>query len=120
MKSVQRPGVAWQLRAFPVMTLLGWVMIGLSFVIGLAVLTPAAAGYLGGNAKIARDGAEVGSALLGQLGVLTTIPRWLEPLTFVGVAFFMVGIALAFSGIPALLKNRGQVMSACFPYIVRK
>jgi hypothetical protein len=31
----------------------------------------------------------------------------------------MVGIALEFSTIPALLKNRGQVMSACFPQIVR-
>ena len=51
--------------------------------------------------------------------MLSTIPRWLEPLTFLGVASFMLGIALEFSSIPALLKNRGQVMKVCFPLIVK-
>ncbi len=118
MNTNQKP--AWQLKVFPLLTMLGWIFIAVSFLIGLFVLTPAASGYWGANAKAARDAAETGSLLLGQLGTLTSTPRWLEPFTFVGVTSFMVGIALAFSSIPALLKNRGQIMSACFPYIVRK
>ncbi|MDK1030005.1 MAG: hypothetical protein QGM50_04420 [Anaerolineae bacterium] len=110
----------WQLRVFPLFTLLGWILIAVSFLIGLFVLAPTASSYLGGNAKVVRDAAEAGSLLLGQLGTLSAIPRWLTPLTFLGVASFMVGIALEFSSIPALLKNRGQVLSACFPYLVRK
>jgi len=57
--------------------------------------------------------------MLGQLQTLTVTPRWLEPLTFLGVASFMVGIALEFSTIPAILRNRGQVMGTVFPLIVR-
>lgn len=117
MNTNQTP--AWQLKVFPLLTVLGWILIIASFLIGLLLLTSTASGYWGGNAKAIRDAAEVGSILLGQLGILATTPRWLEPLTFVGVASFMVGIALAFSSIPALLKYRGQIMSACFPYIVR-
>ncbi len=118
MKTNQTP--AWQLRVFPLFTLLGWILVAVSFLIGLFVLAPTASSYFGGNAKAVRDAAEVGSQLLGQLGTLTAIPRWLVPMTFLGVASFIVGIALEFSSIPALLKNRGQLMSACFPYIVRK
>lgn len=110
----------WQLRAYPLLTVLGWILIGLSFVIGLFVLSSAAASYWGANAKSVRDAAEAGSALLTQLQLLGSTPRWLEPLTFLGVASFMVGIALEFSSIPAILKNRGRVMSICFPVIVKQ
>jgi len=110
----------WQMKAFPLFTLMGWAFILTAFVIGAFVMAPTAAGYWGGNAKAVRDAAEIGSALLGQLGTLTTTPRWLEPLAFLGVASFMVGIALEFSTIPALLENRGQLMSACFPYLKKR
>lgn len=119
MATVQAPRTAWQLKVYPIFSVLGWVLIGLSLAIGAIVLTPTAVNYWGGVAKAVRDGAEVGSALLGQLQTLTVIPRWLEPLTFLGVASFMLGIALEFSAIPNILKNRGQVMAICFPQIVQ-
>ncbi len=119
MATLQGPSKSWQLKVYPIFTLLGWVLIGLSLSIGIFVLTSTAIDYWGGNAKAARDTAEVGSALLGQLNTLTVIPRWLTPLTFLGTASFMVGIALEFSAIPNILKNRGQVMSICFPQIVQ-
>jgi hypothetical protein len=95
------------------------VLISISISIGILVLAPTAADYWGGNAKAVRDAAEAGSSLLGQLETLKVIPRWLEPLTFLGVVAFMVGIALEFSTIPHILKNRGSVMSACFPLIAK-
>ncbi len=110
----------WQLRFYPWMTVLGWMLVMLAFLIGLFVLSPVAADYFGGNAKSVRDAAEVGSALQGQLVVLKATPRWLEPALFVGVASFMLGIAMAFSTIPGLLKNRGEIMSLCFPILVKK
>ena len=108
---------AWQLKVFPIFTVLGWILIIVSFLIGLFLITPTATAYWGGNPKVVRDAAEVGSQLLGQLGTLTTTPRWLEPLAFLGVASFMVGIALEFSSIPAILKNRGEVMKVCLPLL---
>jgi len=119
MSNATHPSPAWQMRAFPLFTLLGWVLILASFLIGLFVLAPTAAGYWGGDSKAVRDAAEAGSALIGQLQTLTVTPRWLEPLTFLGVASFMTGIALEFSTIPGLLKVRGQVMSAAFPLLVK-
>ena len=89
MTNVTPPAPAWQMKAFPLFALLGWVLILISFLIGLFVLSTTAAGYWGGNAKAVRDAAEAGSALLGQLQTLTVTPRWLEPLTFLGVASFM-------------------------------
>lgn len=119
MNEVKPPEPTWQLRVFPLFSLLGWVLIIVSLVIGVFVLTPTAADYWGGNAKSVRDAADAGSSLLGQLETLAVTPLWLEPLTFLGVAAFMVGIALEFSTIPHILKNRGFVMSACFPLIAK-
>ncbi len=120
MAIINEPKDAWQLRVYPLFTLLGWVLITVSIIIGLFVLSSSAASYWGESAKAVRDTAEAGSALLGQLNVLAVTPRWLEPLTFLGVAAFMVGIALEFSSIPDLLNNRGHVMGVCFPLIVKQ
>lgn len=109
----------WQSKAFPIMTAIGWILITLSFVIGLAILTPTAVSYWGGNAKATRDAAEAGSTLIGQLQTLAVTSRWLEPLTFVGVAAFMLGIALLFSLIPSFLKARGDATKAAFPSLVK-
>lgn len=117
MENIQAPRTAWQLKVFPLFSVLGWIFIGLALAVGIVVLASTAQSYWGGNVKIARDAAEAGSVLLGQLQVLTSTPRWLEPLVFVGVASFMLGVALEFSSIPALLKNRGDVMKICFPLI---
>jgi hypothetical protein len=120
MENIQAPRTSWQLKVFPLFSMLGWIFVSLALVIGLVVLSSTAQSYWGANAKIVRDSAEAGSALLGQLQILNVTPRWLEPLLFVGVASFMLGIALEFSAIPALLKNRGKVMKICFPLIAEQ
>lgn len=120
MSNITTPEVTWQAKGYRLFTLLGWVLILISFTIGTFTLAPTAVDYFGGNAKAARDAAVTGSDLIGQLVQLTATGRWLKPLTFLGVASFMVGIALEFSMIPDILKNRGEVMKACFPILVKK
>lgn len=117
MNIIKPPAPPWQLKVFPFFTLLGWLFISAALIVGLFVLTPTTVDYLSGNAKAVRDAAEFGTPLLAQLKTITTIPRWLEPLAFLGVASFMVGIALEFSSIPAILQNRGEVMKVCFPLL---
>ncbi len=109
----------YQLKVFPVLTILGWILIALALIIGLVVLTPTAVNYFGANSKEARDAAEAGSQLLSQIGILASIPLWLEPLTFLGVAFFICGIALEFSVIPKLVEMRGGAMAQAFPILVK-
>ena len=109
----------YQLKLFPILTILGWILIMLALIIGLIVLTPTAASYFGANSKEVRDAAEAGSQLLSQISILASIPLWLEPLTFLVVAFFICGIALEFSVIPSLVKMRGDAMAKAFPSIVK-
>jgi hypothetical protein len=117
IQSAKRP---WQYNIFPLLTMLGMALILISFLIGLFVLTPTAQDYWGSHAKETRDAAETGSALTDDLVTLTATNRWKEPLTFLGVASFMVGIAVLFSAIPKILQNRGQVLAICYPYIVNQ
>jgi hypothetical protein len=145
MTTFQAAKQPWQVSIANLMGLVGATLIMASFLIGLFTLTPTAADYFGNNAKIQRDCAAVdssvttdfggpnalaarcdsessagdsGTALQDQLVILTSTNRWKEPLTFVGVASFMVGIALAFSSIPALLRNRGDVMAVAYKHIL--
>ena len=119
MNASQTAKTPYQLKVFPILTILGWILIGLALIIGLVVLTPTAVNYFGANSKEVRDAAETGSQLLSQIGILASIPLWLEPLTFLGVAFFICGIALEFSVIPSLVKMRGDAMAKAFPLIVK-
>ena len=119
MNASQAAKTPYQLKVFPILTILGWILIGLALIIGLVVLTPTAVNYFGANSKEVRDAAEAGSQLLSQIGILASIPLWLEPLTFLGVAFFICGIALEFSVIPSLVKMRGDAMAKAFPLIVK-
>ena len=103
------------LKVFPVFTVMGAALIGFSILVSVIVLAPTAAAYWGENAKAARDAAGAGSALLGQLTTLGWWPKLLLPLTFLGVASFMLGIALEFAAIPGILDRRIQVLKQAVP-----
>ncbi|MDA1215702.1 MAG: hypothetical protein O2812_02375 [Chloroflexi bacterium] len=61
--------------------------------------------------KAARDSAAAGSDLLSTGGTIVAVATWLEPLKFVGVAFFFAGIAFALSGIVPRVQARAQAMA---------
>ncbi len=103
------------LKIFPLFTLLGWILIGFSILVGVIILAPTAASYWGGNAKAVRDAAEIGSPLLAQLTTLAWWPKLLPPLTFLGVASLMLGIALEFAAIPRILDRRIDALTRAVP-----
>lgn len=103
------------LKVFPLLTLLGWVLVGFSILFGVLVLAPTGAAYWGGNAKAVRDAAEIGSPLLAQLTTIAWWPKLLLPLTFFGVSSFMLGIALEFAAIPDILQRRIDVLKEALP-----
>jgi hypothetical protein len=98
------------LKFFSVFTVLGWLLIAFSIIIAVVVLGPTGAAYWGDSAKATRDAAAIGSSLLSDLTVLSAWPKILAPLTFLGVASFMVGIALGFAAIPGILDRRIEVL----------
>lgn len=101
----------------PLASASGLMIIMLVFLIGAFVLSPLATSYWGDNTKAERDSAAEGSNLQDDLEQLSSTPRWLEPLNFLGIAMMMFGIALLFSTIPELLKSRGAAMKSAFPKI---
>ena len=107
------------LKLFPLFTLLGWILIGISILVSVLVLAPTAAGYWGDSAKAVHDGAEIGSALLVSLTTLSWWPKVLAPLTFLGISSFMVGIALGFASIPGILDRRIEVLKEALTVVVR-
>jgi hypothetical protein len=108
------------LKLFPLVTIMGWVLIGFSILISIIVLAPTASAYWGGNVKAIRDAAEIGTPLLGQLTLLAWWPKLLPPLTFLGVTFFMLGIALEFAAIPGILDRRTVVLVKALPLMGKK
>ena len=103
------------LKIFPLFTLLGLSVIMVSILV-----SPTASGYWGGNAKTVRDTAAIGSDLLGNLATLQSIPKWLVPLAFLGVASFMTGIALEFAAIPDMIDRRTAVLKEAVPLMAKK
>ncbi len=108
------------LKLFPIFTLMGWILIGFSVLVGVLVLAPTAASYWGANAKATRDAAQVGSALLGSLTTLAWWPKLLPPLIFLGVSSFMVGIAMEFAAIPGILERRTEILTKAIPLMGHK
>jgi len=103
------------LKLFPLFTLMGWALIGFAILISVIVLSPTGSAYFGSNAKVVRDAAVVGDSLLTDLVVISSWPKILAPLAFLGVASFMVGIALGFASIPAILDRRLEVLKQALP-----
>lgn len=95
----------------------GLMIVMIVFIIGAFILAPLATDYWGDNTKAERDSAAESSGLQGDLEQLSSTPKWLEPLNFLGVALMMFGIALLFSTIPGLVITRGKNMKAAFPKI---
>ena len=103
------------LKVFPLFTALGWILIGFAILVLILVLSTTGAAYWGGSAKATRDAAEVGTALLAQLTTLSFWAKLLPPTIILGVASFMVGIALEFAAIPAILDRRIEVLKKALP-----
>jgi hypothetical protein len=108
------------LKVFPLFTLMGWALIGFTILVSVLVLSPTGSAYFGSNAKVVRDAAVVGDSLLTNLAVISSWSKILAPLTFLGVASFMVGIALGFASIPAILDRRLEVLKKALPLMASK
>ncbi|MGB3716235.1 MAG: hypothetical protein WA996_17580 [Candidatus Promineifilaceae bacterium] len=108
------------LKVFPLFTILGWALVGFAIVISVAVLSPTGSAYFGSNAKVVRDAAVVGESLLTDLTAISSWPKILAPLTFLGVASFMVGIALEFAAIPAIIDRRTEALKKALPLMAAK
>ena len=68
--------------------------------------------------KATRDAAESGSGLLSQIGTISAVKAWLEPLKFLGFAMLFAGIAASLAVIIKNLQLRGEAFAAALPILI--
>ena len=93
---------SWSARAFPMLMIVGEMVLIGAFVVSVVVATTAS--DLFGNPISAIDGAESGSPLLGDLQIVTTYGAWLQGFALTGLALVLSGIVLALYTIAQVLR----------------
>ena len=100
VKLIEPPMTA---KVFPMVMMMGMMVLMIALVVGIAdgFLT-----YDYWNHSIATqlNPAAAGSSLLGDLGTISTIKLWLEPLKFVGLGMVLTAIGLALATIVRILR----------------
>lgn len=108
----QHPSLKWVYLLIAAALMIEMVVLVVGIVVGVL-----ADDYYG-NTKALRDAGEAG--LLSDLSTIKSIPGWLVPLQFVGLATFFGGIAMVLAIIIKTLQTRGQAMELALPQILGK
>jgi hypothetical protein len=111
------------LKVFPLFTLMGWVLIGFSILVGILVLGPTAASYWGGNAnaiffsasKATREAAEAGSVLVAANVLRHSLPTWVPSFKFLGLGIMLGAITMALGLIATTLRDLGKDVTSLWP-----
>ncbi|MEK6221257.1 MAG: hypothetical protein N2D54_03320 [Chloroflexota bacterium] len=104
------PPIPKQARLFQVSTMMGLMVLLGVLIYGLLLATGAVPAYWN-NAIIGNlNPAQVGSALLGQLGLVSSYAKWLNPLRMLGMSFLFTGIIIALGVIIGVLRLQAQML----------
>jgi hypothetical protein len=90
-------------KAFPMLMMTGMMILVVALIISIPTASLAYS-YWDHSIATQLNPALEGSGLLANLGTITTIKLWLEPLKFVGMAFMFSGIGLALATIVRVLR----------------
>jgi hypothetical protein len=81
-----------------------------ALVIGVVLATGVVPAYWNHSIANELDLAGPGSALLSQLGTVSSFAGWLDPLRMVGMAFLFSGITLALTVIIGTLRKQAELL----------
>lgn len=98
VKTIRPPVTA---KLFPVVMMMGMMVLMVTVVIGIVVATLT---YDYWNHSIANELNPSTSGLLSDLGTISAVKLWLEPLKFVGLALLLSSIGLALATIVRALR----------------
>ena len=88
-------------RLFPALMMMGTMVLVVALIIGIALATKTY-GYW--DHSIASQLDPSTGALLAELGAISAVKLWLEPLKFIGMASLLTGIGLALATIVQVLR----------------
>ena len=113
------PAPPIQTRIYPVLVLVGLLIVLAALIIGIALATTAADVFE--SSKAVRDAAVPGSSLLADQRDLASIPLWVQPLQFLGIGILVTGIFTVFWGLLRSLREaRGAAMVEAVPLLLRQ
>ena len=104
------PQVPLRVRVFQLSTLMGVMILAAALIIGIVLATGVVPSYYNHSIANDLDPAQPGSALLAQLGVVSSFADWLNPLRMVGMAFLFTAITLALTVIIGTLRMQAGVL----------
>src|SRR3972149_329711 len=103
---------------FPMIAVVGWVIVLIAFVIGATALASAQATFFL-DAKAVREGAAAGSAFVQANVDSHVIEAWVPQFKFLGLGLGLMAITMALGTIAKRLRRMGQVISSHLPADLR-
>lgn len=97
-------------RVFQLSAMMGIMILLAALIIGIVLATGVVPDYWAHSIANELNPAQVGSALLGQLGTVSSFARWLNPLRMVGMAFLFTSIVLALTVIIGTLRLQADLL----------
>ncbi len=112
------PAPPIQTMVYPLLVMGGFFIVIAALVIGIVLAGVASDVF--DDTKTMRDAAPVGSSLLADQGDLATVPLWVQPFKFLGVALLVGGIFTVFWGLlRSLQEARGAAMVDSIPTLLK-
>lgn len=96
---------------YPVIAVMGWMMVLIAFLIGATVLADAQTTFFS-DAKAVREGASAGSAFVQANVSRHVIEAWLPQFKFLGLGLGLMAIVMALGTIAKRLRRMGKVIAS--------
>ena len=103
---------------FPMIAVMGWMIVLISLLVGIFALSPAQATFLS-DMKAVREGAAAGSAFVQANVASHVIEAWVPQFKFLGLGLMLAAITMALGTIAKRLRRMGQVISSHLPADLR-
>jgi hypothetical protein len=100
--------------AFPLISVMGWAIVLIAFLIGVFALSPAQEEFFSAG-KAVREGAVAGSSFVDANVTRHVLEAWVPQFKFVGLGLGLMAITMALGTIAKRLRRMGQVVSSHFP-----
>ncbi len=107
-------------RMFQLSAMMGIMILLAALIIGVVLAVGVVPDYWAHSIANELNPAEAGSALLGQLGTVSSFAKWLNPLRMVGMAFLFTSITLALMVIIGTLRLQAGLLVDFYQKASRK
>ena len=108
------PSIPRRVRYFQLSTLMGVMILMAALIIGIVLAVTVVPDYWNHSIANELNPAQAGSALLQQLGTVSSFAKWLNPLRMVGMAFLFTGITIALTVIIGTLRKQAELLIGFF------